>query len=186
MTQGLLFIAWAGVFMLLAILALIRLAILRVESPLGRRGDGLPPGRPAPRWRMPDSTGAVRQVPVGTGLQVLLFADHAIVEFPTLADGFRRLRLEADDLEALMISRADPEATAAACAAVGLRLPIIAVDDRFYRRHNVWVVPHIMFLDRDGTVLVTGNVAEEAGLMNMWRHARLLAGAPADRAGGAR
>jgi hypothetical protein len=180
-TQGLLFIAWAGVFLLLATMAIVRLAVLRVESPLGRRSDGLPPGSRAPHWSLIDSAGRMRGVPHGDGPQVLLFTDHAIVEFANLADGFARLRQEAGDLDVVMISRSDTEVTAAACSAIGLDIEHVVVDDHFYRRHNVWVVPHITFLDGHGRVLVTGNVAEPAGLLNMWRHARLLAAGESPR-----
>ena len=174
MALAVLFIVAAGFSLLLAALAILRLAALRLESPLGRRRDGLMQGSDAPRWRLIDSAGALREVPGRRGLQVLLFADHAIVAFAPLAARLERLHQEDPDLEVVMVSRSDLETTIVACEEVGLDLPIVAVEDRFYRLHNVWVVPHILFLDQRGKVLVAGNAAEATGLISMWRHARML------------
>ncbi|GAA0913857.1 hypothetical protein GCM10009557_87460 [Virgisporangium ochraceum] len=51
----------AGTVGFLAVLTVVRLAVLRVESPLGRRDDGQPPRRAG--WRLPDSTGVPRPDP---------------------------------------------------------------------------------------------------------------------------
>lgn len=172
--QAVLFIVVAGLVLLLAALAIFRLAVLRLESPLGRQRDGLMQGSDAPRWRLIDSARVPRQVPGSRGLQVLLFADHSIVAFAPLAAELERLRQDDLDLEAVMVSRTDTETTIAACEEVGLDIPIVVVDDRFYRQHNVWVMPHILFLNHRGKILVAGNVSEATSLTNMWRHARML------------
>ncbi|HEX6683435.1 MAG TPA: hypothetical protein VF062_11595, partial [Candidatus Limnocylindrales bacterium] len=118
-----------------------------------------------------------RKVPHGSRKQMLVFADHAIVSFPRLAASLASLAEPGEDspeLEIVMFTRTDVETTAAVCSLLGLDLPLVAVDDHFYKRHNVWVVPHILILDADGTILVAGNVSEPSSLANMWRHAQLL------------
>jgi hypothetical protein len=177
MAHGILFVALGAVLILLAALATIRVALLRVESPLGRWRDGLRSGTVAPGWQLADAGGVVRRVPNGRTGQVLIFADHAIVEFPSLVTGIQQLVRGAPELEILVITRADAEVTRSACQAAGVELPIIIVDDAFYKRHNVWVMPHVLFIGLTGTVLVAGNVAEASSLSNMWRHALLLAAA---------
>ena len=174
MAQGLTFTVVGVVLLLLAGLAMMRLSMLRLESPIGRWRDGLRQGTSAPRWRMVDAGGTVRAVPSRGSWQALLFADHSIVSFPKLVAGVARLQHEAPELELLMLSRIDAAVTASACDLAGLRVPLIVVDDRFYKQHNVWVVPHVLILDDAGKVLVAGNVAEESGLLNMWRHAQLM------------
>jgi len=172
MAQGIAFAALVALLIVVACLALLRLSLIRVESPLGRRRDGLRAGRKAPGWTLPDGSATLRKVPHGSRKQMLVFADHAIVSFPRLAASLAEL--DAPDLEIVMFTRTDVETTAVVCSLLGLDLPLVAVDDHFYKRHNVWVVPHILILDADGTVLVAGNVSEPPGLANMWHHAQLL------------
>lgn len=175
MAQAIGFIVIGALLLSLTALAMIRLAMLRLESPLGRREDGLTPGTSAPTWRVTDTVGTPRYVPSESNRQALLFADHSLVSFPKLVSGLLRLQEDAPDLELIMLSRVDAGVTAKACELLGLEVPLVIVDDRFYKRHNVWVMPHILFLDEHGTVLVAGNVAEPTGLANMWRHAQLTA-----------
>ncbi len=177
MAQGIVFAALVALLIVVACLALLRLSLIRVESPLGRRRDGLRAGTKAPGWALPDGTATLRKVPHGSRKQMLVFADHAIASFPRLAASLASLAEPGEvspDLEMVMFTRPGRETTAAVCSMLGLDLPLVAVDDHFYKRHNVWVVPHILILDPAGTVLVAGNVSEPHGVANMLRHAQLL------------
>lgn len=155
----------------LALLALLQMGWLRFDSGLGRRSDGSPAGRQAPDWRLADTTGMVRQVPNGERSQALVFADHSIVEFPDLVVGLKRLSAIEPEREVLVMGRGSIELVEPAMRWVGLTMPVVGVSREFYVRHNVWVVPFLVFLDRAGGVQANGLANDGESLFHLWRMA---------------
>ncbi|HEX6686230.1 MAG TPA: hypothetical protein VF062_25880, partial [Candidatus Limnocylindrales bacterium] len=62
MAQGIAFTALVALLIVVACLALLLLSLIRVESPLGRRRDGLPVSTKAPGWTLPDGAATLRKV----------------------------------------------------------------------------------------------------------------------------
>lgn len=157
-----------------AALALLRLATLRLDSPLGRLRDGLLEGTPAPEWELRDAAGRPRRVPHGSKWQLLVFGDYTLVEFPGVVAALRSLEQERDDLEILMLSRVDQKVTVRTAQALNLDVPIVSVDDDLYWRYNVRVMPFVFVVQPDGVVRSSGVVSAEEVLLNMWRVARAV------------
>jgi hypothetical protein len=176
--QAVAFVAVAGLLLLLGGLALARIGLLRLESPLGIVRDGLPGGAPAPRWERPDTNGAVRGVPSGRRWQLLLFADHSLREFPEVARALTELLAREPELEAFMLSSKRADLAAETAKALELDVPVVGVDADFYWRHNVRVMPFVMVLDPEGRVRAAGLPNDKARLDMVWDRAR-LAGAAA-------
>lgn len=168
------FIAGTVVVAAFAALALLRIATLRLDSPLGRLRDGLLEGTPAPEWELRDADGRPRHVPHGSKWQLLVFSDYTLVEFPDVVAALRRLEQERDELEILMLSRVDENVTVRSAQALKLDVPIVSVDDDFYWRHNVRVMPFVFVVQPDGVVRSSGVVSSEEVLLNMWRVARAV------------
>ena len=57
------FAAVAAVLCVAAALAVLGTAQVQLSGPAAIEHDGLAPGRPAPRWSLPDATGVRRQSP---------------------------------------------------------------------------------------------------------------------------
>lgn len=190
--QAIAFLALGGALALLAALALVRIGLLRLESPLGIVRDGLPGGAPAPRWRLPDTDGGVQQVPSGAEWQLLLFSDHSLREFPELGAAVTALREREPGLEAVVLPSKNAELAAETARAIGLDVPVVPVDRDFYWHHNVRVMPFLILLDREGVVLAEGLADNDSRLEMIWhrgmaearaRQTRGVAGRPAGAAG---
>lgn len=173
MIQGLVFVSVSLALALLAILALFRVGTMRLESPLGRLRDGFPNGTMAPRWVLPDLMKVIHHVPSGSRWQLLVFVDHSLVEFPGLAKGLSTLS-EDVDLEIVVLTKGKAESTQASLGIEGLQLPVVQVDNDFYLRHNVRVMPHLFVLTPEGLISTSGIVSHEDTVVRMWRSARVL------------
>ncbi|MDQ3914939.1 MAG: hypothetical protein M3279_07450 [Actinomycetota bacterium] len=161
-------------------LALLRLATLRLDSPLGRLRDGLLEGMSAPEWELRDTTGRPRRVPHGSKWQLLVFGDYTLVEFPGVVAALQRLEAQRDELEILLLSRVDENVTVRTAQALKLDVPVVSVDDDLYWRYNVRVMPFVFVVQPDGIVRSSGVVSAEEVLLNMWRLARVV---PLEHAG---
>ncbi|MGH3305585.1 MAG: hypothetical protein ACRDOK_28750, partial [Streptosporangiaceae bacterium] len=49
--------------------------------------DGMYRGMPAPTWSLSDSSGSIVRSPPSRPLQMLVFTDHSLKSFPSLAAG---------------------------------------------------------------------------------------------------
>jgi hypothetical protein len=174
MYAGVAFVAAAVVLTGFAALAMIRVALARLESPIGIWRDGVRAGLMLPAWSLPDRKGVSHSTPSHGKWQLLLFADHSLREFPAFALRVRELS-EEESLEALILTRRDPEATAVVVEAFGLKIPVVPVDDRFYWRCNVRVMPYVMIVDPHGTVWASNVVTTPESLDALWRITRAWA-----------
>ncbi len=170
--QGIAFIVCASLLILLTVLAIVRIGLLRLESPLGIMRDSLPMGAAAPTWRLPDLAGHARATPAGKW-QLLVFADHSLREFPELVEGIKELCEHQPGLEALMLPSRHPDLAAQTAAAMGLDIPVVPVDRDFYWRHNVRVMPFFLVLDPDGVVRSGGLADHQEGFSIIWRLSKL-------------
>jgi hypothetical protein len=168
--QGVAFLVVASILCLLALLALGGSGVIRLESRLGVMRDGPRLDSRAPRWTLPDVDGRRRSSAAGTW-QLLVFADHSLIEFPGVLAGIERLRSEAD-LEIFLVSRRAPELVEATARALKLGVPAIPVDEAFYHRFNVRLMPFAVLTDRQGIVREKGVVNHEETLLAKWRTAR--------------
>jgi hypothetical protein len=173
--------AVAGLLVALTLLVLIGVGIVRLESPLGVLRDGLQPGERAPRWALRDLDGVERRSP-SSRWQLLVFGDHSLREFGGFAEALNRLQENSPELEIVLLSRGHPDLTDYILRQVlDLRVPIVHVDEAFYRRYDVRVMPFLYFIDPGGVIRAPAIVNQERTLLRMWQ----LAQARTAEAGGA-
>lgn len=166
---GITFLGAEVVLIALALLALVRTGFARLESSTGILRDGLPVGKVAPSWSLPDITRQLRSSPAGERWQFLIFADRSLIAFPSLAAGMNHLGLTTPELEVLMLSRDSRELCEATVQALNLQLPVMPVDQAFYHRFRVRVMPFAFLLDPGGTIRWLGLVNTEAQLTHVWQ-----------------
>jgi hypothetical protein len=150
------------------------LGATRLRSRLGIAGDGRPVGTMAPAWRLEDMGAQTHTVPDTRKWQLLLFTDHSIITFPSLIVGLRLLRSQLSATGKILIMSRHPAITRAVIEEVDLDLPVIAVDDVFYRRYRVRVLPFAVAVDPQGVVREVGLVNDENKVLTFWRRARIL------------
>jgi hypothetical protein len=173
--QAIGFVAFAGLLVVLTVVALVGIGIVRLESPLGVLRDGLQPGERAPRWALPDLDGVERRSPSGRW-QLLVFGDHSLREFGGFADALNRFQESNPELELVVLSRGHPDLTDYILRQVlDLRMPIVHVDEAFYRRFDVRVMPFLYFIDPGGVVRAPAIVNQESTLLRMWQLAQARA-----------
>ncbi len=175
---GVTFLGVELVFIALVLLAMVRTGFARLGSAVGIARDGFPPGTTAPPWSLSDLQGHLRVTPAGNHWQLLIFANRALVVFPELVDGVHHLARTAQDLEIVVLSSEDKESNVVTAQGLDLQVPVVAVDQTFYDRYRVRVMPFAFFLDPHGFVRWVGLVNSEAELFHTWRMIR--ATVPAD------
>lgn len=168
--QAVVFVAVAFVLLLATLLAILRIGFMRLESRLGIFRDGLPRDGRAPAWQLADTEGAVRKSP-GESLQLLVFADHSLREFPALASALSAIDANRE-AEVLLLTKAPSDVVTAVIRALGLQFPIISVDAKVYNAYNVRVLPVVIAVERDGRV-------RQSGLVNSLEGVRMVLGATA-------
>ena len=163
----------------LAVLALVRIGMARLDIPEAIGGDGIRRGRRMPPADLTDLRGGSWTIPSGAGhWQLVLFADHSLTSFPSLVDGLHRLRAAQPDLEVLLVSKSPADVTAAGVGALGLNVPILCVDRRFYARCGVRAMPFAIVVDDEGVTRMAGLVNREEVLAHVWRLATSLPAPP--------
>jgi hypothetical protein len=175
LAQGIAYLVVESMLVLLATAAVLRIGLLRLESILGVARDGLRIGTRAPRWELADCDDSLRQSPSAERFQILVFTDHSLKDFPRLAFGLQQVI--ASGLEAILLPRGDSElkvdATRIVANTLGVDAAIVPVDQAFYDKYNVRVLPFVTVVDLNGTVRAAGVVGEETQLMSMLRFARV-------------
>ena len=169
---GVTFLGVELVFIALVLLAIVRTGFARLGSAVGIARDGFPPGKVAPPWSLPDLEGHLRVTPAGDHWQLLIFANRALVAFPELVDGMHHLAQATQDLEIVLISYEDKENNTVTAQGLDLQVPVVAVDQAFYDRYRVRVMPFVFFLDPRGIVRWVGLANSEAELFHAWRMIR--------------
>ena len=116
--QGVAFIVLAGLAVTACGLALLRIGVVRLESPLGIHRDGLPVGSRAPRIDAAAADGTEVRVPSRDRFQFLLFADHSLLEYPEVAAAVGELGA-SQEAAVVLITQRDPTLAAASSRAWG-------------------------------------------------------------------
>jgi len=187
--QAIGFVAFAGLLVVLTVVALVGIGIVRLESPLGVLRDGLQLGERAPRWALRDLDGVERRSPSGRW-QLLVFADHSLREFHGFADALNRLQESSPELEILLLRHelsilrrqvgrprfeTNDRVLLAAFSRTLPRRSVVHVDEAFYRRFDVRVMPFLYFVDADGVIRAPAIVNQEGTLLRMWQLAQARA-----------
>jgi hypothetical protein len=158
-----------------AVLAFLGIAQVRLSGPAAIERDGLATGTRAPSWSLADSAGAVRTSPPVLPLQLVIFADHSLKSFPSVADGVRELVAEDAGLEIVLLLRQPSPMAEPVLAELGLSAVTVLVGSpALYADYNVRVGPFLIFVDSAGQV-------RASSLVNYaWQVAKLrqLAGLP--------
>ena len=172
--QGLIFLGVELVLIVLVLLAIMRTGFARLESSIGIARDGLSVGKPAPPWSLPDLAGHLRVTPAGDHWQLLIFADHSLSAFPNLVAGMNHLATAVQELEVLVLSRESRDLCEATIRALEMQVPIIQVDQAFYDRSRVRVMPFAFLLDHRGVVRWVSLVNTEEQLSHAWHTIRAM------------
>lgn len=176
-TVAILFIVIAVILCVACLLGLLGVGQLALSGPDAIERDGLARGRPAPSWSLPDTDGRVRTSPPGLPLQLIVFADHSLRSFPSVAAGLRALRADpagAQELEIVILTRGAAEHSREPLAQLGLDgIPVVTGSPRLYGRYNVRVMPFVIFVGADGLVRASSLVNEDWQLAKLRRIATL-------------
>jgi hypothetical protein len=147
------FTVCAAVLLLAAALALLGIAQVRLSGQDAIERDGMATGRRAPRWFLTDERGTLRSSPPTMPLQLVVFADHSLRSFPSVADGLRDLVAGGAAVEiVLLLSQPSPVA-GQVLAELGLdAVAVVTGSPALYAKYNVRVGPFLIFVDCDGVV----------------------------------
>ena len=170
---GVIFLVLELLFIVLALLALLRTGFLRLSSSVGIARDGFPPGKAVPSWSLPDLEGHLRVTPAGDHWQLLVFVDRSLEAFPELISGIHHLSQQNQELEVLVLSRNSSEDCRATAQKLDLHVPIVPVDPAFYDRFRVRVMPFLFFLDPRGIVRWVGLAGHEEQVVHAWHMAQV-------------
>lgn len=157
------FIVIAGVFWLISLLAIVRIGFGRLESAKGIEGDGIPPGSRALSWSLNDTRGQTHRSPDSTRTQLLVFADHSLESFPGVVDGLNRVSQDhGGSIDVVVLARARIGLDPQRFERMGLDVPVVFVDQHFYDKYNVRVMPYCMRISSAGNVEWRGLVQHES------------------------
>ncbi len=175
----------AGAFLLIAAVLCVAgvLAIFLITHvSMGRADavarDGLPRGDSAPAWSLVDQSGALVHSPAKNRPQVIVFADHSLKSFPSVADGLRELPAEPEGPEVVVLLRHSSvvanDLAEEALGTVGLAgVPVVGGSPSLYWRYNVRVMPFVIFVDSAGRVRASSLVNHEWQVARLWKIASM-------------
>jgi hypothetical protein len=157
MISAILFIVIALFLCACALLAILGVGQLALSAADAIERDGLARGRVAPAWSLTDSAGQLRHSPPAAALQMIVFADHSLKSFPSVAAGLRQLLDQtagaSRDLEIVVMPRRPSELAAPVLSQLGLAgLAVVSGSPAWYARYNVRVMPFAIFVDHAGRV----------------------------------
>lgn len=167
------FFALSTLLLVLGVAAFYMVGLERLTGSAGIQRDGPRVGEPGPVWSLKDLSGTVRSVPDGRW-KTLLFVDHAIRSFDDLTEGLSSL---ADEMQAdgdlLIVSSGNPALMLHTSEALGISVPIVAVEPAFDAWHRVRVWPYAIVIDPEGVVRNKGLASSKSRLLTVWRTGRL-------------
>ncbi len=184
MTGALAFLAVAALLCAAGGYALLGLGQVALSGAAALERDGLPRGGRAPAWTLADATGRPRTSPPRGPLQLIMFTDHSLRSFPSVADGLRELLAAAPGRdpappEIVVLTRGPSAMARAALAELGLaEIPVVAGSPALYARYNVRVMPFAIFVDSGGIVRGSSLVNHDWQLAKLRQVAALPAGPP--------
>lgn len=143
-----------GVVLCLATaLGFLGVAQVRLSGAEAIERDGLATGKRAPRWSLTDSAGVAHTSPPRLPMQLVVFADHSLKSFPSVADGLRELIADGAPIDVVLLLREPNPVAEPALTELGLTGVAVLTGSRaLYAAYNVRVGPFLMFVDSDGRV----------------------------------
>jgi hypothetical protein len=136
-----------------AVLALLGLGLLRLSGAAAIERDGLATGMRAPAWSLPDSAGVVHTSPPSLPLQLVVFADHSLKSFHSVAEGLRELLADGSVVEVVLLLKQPNAIAEPVLAQLGLGgVSVLLGSPALYADYNVRVGPFLIFVDSAGLV----------------------------------
>jgi len=153
-------VSWAIAFtvcgavgFLAAVLAFLGIGHVRLAGAAAIERDGLATGTPAPAWSLRDSTGVVHTSPPLLPLQLVVFADHSLKSFPSVAEGLRDLLASGEPVEVVLLLKQPNPVAEPVLAELGLgAVSVLQGSPALYADYNVRVGPFLIFVDSAGLV----------------------------------
>jgi hypothetical protein len=175
MSWAIAFTVCAAVLCLAAVLAWLGLGQVRLSGAEAIERDGLSTGMRAPTWSLPDTAGTLHTSPPLLPLQLVVFADHSLKSFPSVAEGLRELLADSSAVEIVLLLKHPNPMAEPVLAELGLgAVSVLQGSPALYADYNVRVGPFLIFVDSAGLV-------RASSLVNYsWQVAKLrqLAGLP--------
>lgn len=141
--------------LVLAVALYVSVGAAQLHGPLAIAYDGPRAGRAAPRLDVATLDGGRVVVPSGRR-QVLLFADHSLMDFEEILE-----LLASDDrgdLPDLVVLGSTDRTSAELLRGLELRVPAAMVQHSVYERFRVRVMPYAVVVDSDGSTVTSGLV----------------------------
>ena len=137
--------------------------------------DGLRRGSRAPRWSLADSSGQLRHSPPRSmPLQLIVFTDHSLKSFPSVAEGLHALAAGSSPPEIIVLTRHAGRITEPVLDVLGLSsAPVITGSPSLYGKYNVRVMPFIVAVDSAGRVRASSLVNHAWQIEKLWRLAQI-------------
>ncbi|MGH3273118.1 MAG: hypothetical protein ACRDNZ_02180 [Streptosporangiaceae bacterium] len=173
------FVAFAVVLCVATALAVLGTAHVYLSGSEAIEHDGLAPGRPAPRWSLPDTDGIQRQSPPVVPMQLVVFADHSLTSFPSVLDGLTELLAREPELDVVVLLRDRNELAAPLLGLLGLHVPVVTGSPALYARYNVRVGPFVILVDSAGQVRASSLVNDDWQIAKLRQLASVRADLPA-------
>jgi hypothetical protein len=171
--SALVFVVVAGILCVLAALAIFPITALYMTRREALERDGLAPGIRVPRWTLSDSAGRTYHSKPARGFQLVMFTDHSLLSWQSVADGLRDLRAEPD-LEIVFLLDRHNEIAERVFAFLGLgEIPVLAGSQALWARYNVRVAPFAIFVDDRGYARASSLVNHDWQLAKLWQIAQL-------------
>jgi hypothetical protein len=170
------FLAVGAVICVAAVIAVF--ATVEVYYLAGSRAiaeDGLRRGSHAPRWSLTDNSGQLTHSPPRTNsVQLILFSDHSLKSFPSVADGLRALADGAPPPEIVVLTRHASDIAVPVLEILGLgRVPVVTGSPALYGKYNVRVMPFVIAVDSAGQVRASSLVNHAWQIDKLWRLAQI-------------
>ena len=162
------FVVVALVLCIATVLALVGVTHVSMSGAEAIERDGLAPGIRAPDWSLVDSAGTVVRSPPRVPLQLIMFTDHSLKDFPSVVDGLREIMAQ-ERLEIVVLTRRRNELAEPVLRLIGLNgIPVLTGSPSLYAAYNVRVTPFAIFVDSAGRVRASSLVNEA------WQVTKLL------------
>jgi hypothetical protein len=167
------FVVIAGILCILTALAIFPITALYMARREALERDGLALGVRVPRWTLSDSAGRTYHSKPARGFQLVMFTDHSLLSWESVADGLRNLKAEPN-LEIVFLLDRRNEIAERVFAFLELgEVPVLVGSRALWARYNVRVAPFAIFVDDQGHARASSLVNHDWQLAKLWQIAQL-------------
>jgi hypothetical protein len=179
MSWAVAFTVCGAVLLVAAALGLLGIAHVRLSGQDAIERDGMATGKRAPAWSLTDSAGTVHTSP-SMPLQLVVFADHSLKSFPSVAEGLRDLLTNGAPVEIVFLLRQPSPMAKPVLAELGLgAITVLTGSPTLYAKYNVRVGPFLIFVDSAGLVRASSLVNHAWQVAKLYQLATLPVAAAA-------